>query len=117
MNNVQVDNSKNWDVAMPLYNLTGRLWQYYIHKPALNNDSNIVNFTCIKASFKFKVNVTGKTTASSNPKDLKTAVPPKYLSDFGRLLEMSLINCEINLILIWSSACAFTNLAHAEHLQ
>ena len=33
----------------------------------------------------------------------------KYLSNFWRTLEMSLINCEINLILTWTSACAFTN--------
>ena len=29
----------------------------------------------------------------------------KYLSNFWRTLEMSLINCEISLILIWSKKC------------
>ena len=29
----------------------------------------------------------------------------KYLSNFWRTLEMPLINCEVNLILTWSSAC------------
>ena len=29
-------------------------------------------------------------------------VPLKYLSNFWRTLEMPLINCEVNLILIWS---------------
>ena len=33
-------------------------------------------------------------------------VPLKYLSNFWRTLEMSLINCEVNLILTWSSTCA-----------
>ena len=32
-------------------------------------------------------------------------VPLKYLSNFWRTLEMPLINCEINLILTWSSTC------------
>ena len=32
-------------------------------------------------------------------------VPLKYLSNFWRTLEMSLINCEVNLILTWSSDC------------
>ena len=32
-------------------------------------------------------------------------VPLKYLSNFWRILEMLLINCEVNLILAWSSAC------------
>ena len=32
-------------------------------------------------------------------------VPLKYLSNFWRTLEMPLINCEVNLILTWSSSC------------
>ena len=32
-------------------------------------------------------------------------VPLKYLSNFRRTLEMTLINCEVNLILTWSSTC------------
>ena len=32
-------------------------------------------------------------------------VPLKYLSNFWRTLEMPLINCEVNLILAWSTNC------------
>ena len=32
-------------------------------------------------------------------------IPLKYLSTFWRTLEMPLINCEVNLILTWSSTC------------
>ena len=32
-------------------------------------------------------------------------VPLKHLSNFWRTLEMPLINCELNLILTWSSNC------------
>ena len=35
----------------------------------------------------------------------KIRVPLKYLSNLCRTLEMSLINCEINLILTWSNRC------------
>ena len=35
-------------------------------------------------------------------KDVKTAVPLKYLNNFCRTLNMSLINCETNLSLAWS---------------
>ena len=36
-------------------------------------------------------------------------VPLNYLSNFWRSLEMLLINCEVNLILTWSSTCVITN--------
>ena len=32
-------------------------------------------------------------------------VPLKYLSNFWRTREMSLINCKVELILTWSAAC------------
>ena len=46
--------------------------------------------------------MTGKIPAVGNTKDVKIAVPLKYLSNFWRTLEMPLVNCEINLILVWS---------------
>ena len=38
-------------------------------------------------------------------------VPLKYLSSFWIIPEMILINCEINLILTWSSNCVISNAA------
>ena len=35
-------------------------------------------------------------------------VPIKYLSNFWRTIEMSLINCGINLILTWSEKCVLS---------
>ena len=32
-------------------------------------------------------------------------VPSEYLSNFWRTLQMSLFNCEINLIITWSANC------------
>ena len=41
-------------------------------------------------------------------------VPLKYLSNFWRTLEMSLLNCEIELILDWSANCViiYTDVAN-----
>ena len=36
-------------------------------------------------------------------------MPLKYLSNLWRTLEIPLINCEVNLILTWSSTCVITN--------
>ena len=41
--------------------------------------------------------------------DVEIMIPLKYLSNFWRTLEMLLINCEVNLILTWSSACVITD--------
>ena len=42
-------------------------------------------------------------------KNVEIMVPLKYLSNFWRTLEMPLINCEVNLILTWSSTCVITD--------
>ena len=38
-------------------------------------------------------------------------VPLKYLSNIWRTVKMSLVNCKINLILIWSANCVVFNSA------
>ena len=53
--------------------------------------------------------MTGKTPAADNEKDVEIMVLLKYLTNFWRTLEMPLINCEVNLILTWSSTCVITN--------
>ena len=111
INNTQVGNAKDIGIVMPMYNLieysdnyakmSGSLWQYYRDE---SND-NLAN----SESFKFKVKITGKTPADDNEKDVEIMVPLKYLSNFWRTLETPLINCEVNLILTWSSTCVITN--------
>ena len=111
VNNTQVDNAKDIDIVMPMYNLieysdnyakpTVSLRQYFRDEP---ND-NLAD----SESFKSKIKITGKTPDDDNEKDVEIMVPLKYLSNFWRTLEMPLINCEVNLILTWSSACFITN--------
>ena len=59
--------------------------------------------------FKFKIKITGETSADGSTKDVEKFVPLKYLSSFWRTLEMPLINSEVNLILTWSSTCVINN--------
>ena len=111
INNTQMDNCKDIDIVMPLYNLleysdnyaktSGNLWQYYRDEP---ND-NLAD----SESFKPKIKITGETLAAGNEKDVEIMAPLKYLSNFWRPLEMPLINCEVNVILTWSSTCVITN--------
>ena len=116
INNTQIDNAKDIDIAMPMYNLieysdnyakiTGSLWQYCKDIPARNNDDEIVAFAVnsVTDSFNFKAKITGQ-TEDDGTKNVEIMVPLKYLSNFWRTLEMPLINCEVNLILTWSSTC------------
>ena len=48
-------------------------------------------------------------TADDGTKDVAVMVPLKYLSNIWGTLKMSLINCEINLILTWSNKCVLPN--------
>ena len=111
INNTQVDNAKDIDIVMPMYNLIeysdnyaktpGSLWQYYRNEP----NNNLAD----SESFKFTVKIRGKTPNNDNEKDIEIMVPLKDLSNFWRTLELPLINCEVNLILTWSSTCVITN--------
>ena len=79
-------------------------------RTALNNDGTPVNFPGNSASFKLKQKTTGS-TGNDGTKASQMMVPLKYLGNFWKTLEMSLINCEINLILTWSANCVMTNAA------
>ena len=107
INNTQVDNAKDIDIVIPMYNLieysdnyektTGSLWQYCKDIPAQNDNNEIVVFR--------RNNLTG----NNGTKDVETMVPLKYLSNLWRTLEMPLINCEVNLILTWPSTCVIVS--------
>ena len=110
INNTQIDNAKDIDIVMPMYNLieysdnyakiAGSLWQYCKDIPALNENDEITNFTGGNTtdSFNFKAKITGL-IVDDGTKDVEIMVSLKYLSNFWRTLEMPLINCEVNLIL------------------
>ena len=125
INNTQVDNAKDIDAVMLMYNLigyydnyfkiSGSLWQYCRDEPALgNNNGNIVEFSDNNAtdSFKLKEKITGQADNDST-KDVEIMVLLKHLkkSFFWIILEIYLIDCEINLILTWSADCVIKSCA------
>ena len=110
INNTQIDNAKDIDIVMLMYNLieysdnyartTGSLGQYFKDIPARNANGDIAIFAENNTtdSFKFKARITGQ-TGNDGTKDVEIMVLLKYLSNFWRTLERPLINCEVNLIL------------------
>ena len=120
INNTQIDNAKDIDIVMPMYNLieysdnyakiTRSLWQYCKDILARDNNDEIAAFDAnnLNDSFKFKAKITGE-TGNDGTKDVEIIVSLKYLSNFWRTLEMPLINCEVNLILTWSSTCVIAS--------
>ena len=83
-NNTQIDNATYLDVVMWMHNLVEHsnnylktsesLWQYYRNDP-----NDILTKT---ESFEFKIKITGKSPAVGNAKEVKKAVPLKYLNNF-----------------------------------
>ena len=96
---------------MPMYNLieysdnylktSESLREYYRDDP---NDTITES-----ESFKYKIQITGKTPVDGNTKNIEIAVVLTNLSIFWRTLEMPLINWETNLILTWSEDCVISS--------
>ena len=79
----------------------GSLWKYYKDDP----NGNITQ----SDSFKYKIKITGKTSAAGNRTNVEIVVPLKYLSNCWRAFEIPLINCVVNQILRLSSTCVITS--------
>ena len=119
INNILIDNAEDLDVVIAMYNLlgysvnyrktTGSFWNYYRDEPndfsANNYNANTIENS---ESFKYKCNITGKTSNADQEngentdqnntktrKNLEIVVPLKHLSNFWRTLDMPLINCEV----------------------
>ena len=100
INNTQIDNAKDIDVVMPMYNLieyndnysktSESLQQHYRDEPA--------NRIQDSESFKSKIKITENSPKYDNEKNVEITVQLKYLSNFWRNLEIPIINCEINLL-------------------
>ena len=101
---------------MPIYNLienssnysdtTDSLW-FYTKDEAITFNANIANNNVFK-SFEYKAKLLGNTVADENNsiwKNATTTVSRKYLSNFWILIETLLINCKVELKLIWIKHC------------
>ena len=88
-NNTQVDNAKDIDMVMPMYNLieysdnysktSGSFWQYCKDIPAVNNNGNMVDLNGANAtdSFNFKTKITSQTN-NDGIINIEIMVPLKY---------------------------------------
>ena len=103
-----VDEADFINITMPMYNLieysdnysdtSGSLWQFKRDEiegdvDLTVDDNHIPNNS---SSFKYK------SSFITDRNSVKIAVPLKYLSKFWRSLEMSLINCKVELSLSWN---------------
>ena len=114
---------------MPTYNLLkysknyrktiGSLHNYYRDELSgnANNNDNTVN----SDTFRYKTKITGKTynvavgaqgysAIKNGKKEVKLAIPLKYLGSFWGALNIPLISCEVSSELKWDKNCVITSL-------
>ena len=120
----KIDNAEDLDVVMPMYNLleysknyrktTGSLWNYYRDEPSDPLSSN-------SGSFKYKTRIQGNTynvgageegydANKVGKNETEVVIQLKHLSNFWKSLNIPLINCEVELILIWSKICVLADM-------
>ena len=124
INNTQIDNAEYIDKVMPMYNLIeysdnysktfGSLWQYCKEIAAVNNAGDIINLHGANAvdSFNFKTKIIGQMGNNGRIYDVEIMVPLKYLSNLWKTLEIPLIDCEVEVTLIWSAHVNGRNKTH-----
>ena len=124
INGVQIDNAEDLDVVMPIYNLleysknyikaAGSLWIYYRDEPSNPLSSN-------SESFKYNTSITGNNynvgdgeadydAEKIGKNKTEVAIPLKHLSNFWRTLNISWINCEVELILTLPKNCVLADM-------
>ena len=125
-NDEHVDTTDNIDIVMPMYNLieysdnyldtSGSLWQFKRDESPVTNAGNPDNVSADNSlSFKYKSSLIRDSFASAGNrvfKNVKIAVPLKYLSNLWKSLAMPLINCKIHLELNLSKDCVMSTIAN-----
>ena len=107
-----VDYADFINIAMHMYNLieysdnysdtSGSLWGF--KRDEIVNNADVTN-NDNAPSPKYKASIIGNTGNDGTKNGVKIAVPLKYLSNFWRSLEMSLINCKAELSLRRIESC------------
>ena len=116
INDEHIDTAEKLDITMPMYNLieysdnyqdsSATLYQY--KRDETPEDDAVADLTADNSSsFKYKISLLGNPVFDDNltKRSVKVIIPLKYLSNFFRSLEMSLINCKIKLNLTWKKEC------------
>ena len=121
INGVKIDNADYLRVVMLMYNLlecsknyrktTGSIWNYYRDEPSNHLSSN-------SESCKYRTSIKGHTGYDGDKvgkNKNEVIILLIYLSNFWRALNIPLINCEAELILIWSKNCVLADMAVANN--
>ena len=123
INDEHVGNADNLDIVMSMYSLieyndnysdtSGGLWHFKKNEQNMNNGNPVNVTTADSSSFKYKSSFFKTLEDDDNGvfKNVKIAVPLKYLSNFWRSLEMPLIKCEIHYELNWGKDCVMSTIA------
>ena len=125
ISNALIDNEEDLDIVMPMYNLieycknyrktTESLWNYYRYEPNSGTEGNINHSVKDSKSFNYKISITGTLEGNSVEKDdVEIVVPLKYLSNFWKTVDITLINCDVSLTLTWSENFVITSKATRE---
>ena len=114
INDKHVEKAEDLDSVMPMYNLleysdnyqdsTGSLYQFKRDETPDNN-AEVANNTTILVYISSLI----KGTDDNNVNNVKLVVPLKYVSNFFRSLELPLVNCKIDLELIWHKDCMISS--------
>ena len=90
---------------------TGSIWNCYRDEPSNSLSSN-------SESCKYRTSITGHTGYDADKvgkNKNEVIILLIYISDFWRALNIPLINCEEELILIWSKNCVLADMAVANN--
>ena len=122
INETFVDEADYINIAMPMYNLieysdnysdaSGSLWHFNRDEQPKENNGRLSDLSADNSSsFKYKSNLIDTLPNGGIKNGVKIAVPLKYLNNFWRSLELSLINCKIELSLTWNQNCILSTVA------
>ena len=110
-----IDNAGDLDIKMVMHNLleytksyskiSGSLLNYCRDEPKGFMVGNINNSKINSKSFDYKRSITGRLEGSDTNENVDILLKLKYLSNFWRTLDISLINCKVYLTLTWSASC------------
>ena len=142
LNDEHVETSSRLDLIMNLYNIidysdnyvdtTGSLYHHKRPNQTKNDDSTVTNIANNSTSFEYQWGLIKKQATSTNVaqnvdayvanahkawKNVKVAVPLKYISNFFRALELPLINTKLCVELNWTKHSMISNVNTATTFQ
>ena len=125
INGELIEDADDLDIVMPMYNLLeysknyrktiGSLYNYY--RDELNNDANLANFAnnnlVSSEAGNARVPNNNYEAERSGKKNVELAIPLKYLGNFWKALNITLISCEVK----WNKNCVITIQRIGENLD